>query len=172
LSCIRSTCAPDKCISIYSYDFPNGSSIEVINAEVEGAKRSVRCQPTIDPSRPSIETDECLDGPAFEFANATAPAIREYIRKCGPGGRFVKQAISVLEAKLFDQSVSCIRSTCAAENCIPIYEMDFPDGNRVGKLRTEVELAASSTKCKKEADSSPHKTENFCVEFNNKTVCE
>ena len=94
------------------------------------------------------QANPCIDGPAAGFDILTTSSLRDYTRDCGVSSPYFQAARSVLEARLFNQSLECIRSSCMFEGCIEPYADDFTSGGRLAILKTEAKERGASEACK------------------------
>jgi hypothetical protein len=86
------------------------------------------------------------------FAQAVqggAPTLRNYIGECAPlAGAFVPQARGAVESLVYNDALSCIRSSCSFDGCVARYTQDFAFGSKLASLRNEVQQATASPRCR------------------------
>jgi hypothetical protein len=75
-------------------------------------------------------------------------ALRVYIRECRSwGGVYLEQATATLEQTLINKTENCIRSSCTFTACLAIYTDDFPSGDAISTLKSEVNEERKSVRC-------------------------
>lgn len=141
LYCIRTSCVFDGCFSIFTDQFPSNARIDTLRAIADGARNSLRCKPAANPCALESNYNDAISG--------GKNTMRAYLRQCnGFGGQYADRAKNALEATLYNEAQTCIRSTCTFGDCFAIYADDFPSGTRITSLKIEADNVANSQRCK------------------------
>jgi hypothetical protein len=86
------------------------------------------------------------------FAQAVqggARTLRNYIGECVlVTGAFVPQARNALESLVYNEALSCIRTSCSFDGCVARYTQDFAFGSKLASLRNEAQQATASPRCR------------------------
>jgi hypothetical protein len=109
----------------------------------------VQKQTFATPQAPKRQS-RCVDwSHAEQIVRSNLSEGRRYLAECQrESGPFVLMVAKAVENRMFNEALSCMRSTCAPEGCMSNYAQEFSSGWRLGTLRAEAQAVHTEPRCR------------------------
>ena len=126
--------------------FPSSKHVPEAKSRIQELTKAASRSAVAHPP-PAPPPDPCGELPNGGFANQSVSRLLEYARQCGKDGRYAAQANAALEAKLYEDATTCMRTTCAVDDCLSDYKSTSPTAVRLASLESQAERKKNTDSC-------------------------